>query len=51
MKIILLKLRVKYWRFRLVICRFRRKCVNVEAYVIDKIIDFNNKIIEKLESQ
>lgn len=51
MKIILLKLRVKYWRLRLVICRFRRKCVNVEAYVIDKIIGFNNKIIEKLESQ
>lgn len=51
MKIILLKLRVKYWRFRLVICRFRRKCINVEAYVIDKIIDFNNRIIDKLEGQ
>lgn len=51
MKIILLKLRVKYWRFRFVVCRFRRKCVNVEAYVIDKIIDFNNRIIDKLEGQ
>lgn len=51
MEIIILKLCVKYWRFRLVICRFRRKCVNVEAYVIDKIIAFNNRIINKLENQ
>lgn len=51
MKILLSKLCVKYWRFRLVVCRFRRKCLNLEVYVIDKIIDFNNRIIDKLESR
>lgn len=50
MEIIILKLCVKYWKFRLAICRFKRKYVNVETYVIDKIIAFNNRIIDKLEN-
>ena len=48
MKIMILRAKVMYWRFRRSVCRFRRKCVNIEAFVIDKIIDFNNMLIRSL---
>lgn len=48
-KLLILRVQVMYLKFRLAVCRLRRKCLKAEFYVVDKIFDFNNGLIKLIE--
>lgn len=44
------RIKVNYLRIKLKLIRVKKKIIHGEAFVIDRITDFNNKLIDKLEN-
>lgn len=44
------RIKANYLRIKLKLIRIKKKIIHGEAFVIDRIIDFNNNLIDKLEN-
>lgn len=44
------RIKRNYLRIKLKLIRIKKKIIHGEAFVIDRIIDFNNRLIDKLEN-